>query len=83
VGHCHIIFDTVANAFVLLLLVCDFDEKLANSVWFIASRGVVGRERVGTAFPHLFHDFIKYCFKVSLTLFKMVSFLSAFPHLFC
>jgi len=35
----------------------------------VPNRDAVGRERVGTGFPHLFHDFIKHCFKMSLKLF--------------
>jgi len=43
-------------------------------------RGVVGRERVGTAFPHFFQVLLS---KWVWSCFKMASFLGAFPHLFC
>jgi len=41
------------------------------------SRGVAGRERVGTAFH------IMFCFKMSWKLFLNGYFFDAFPHLFC
>jgi len=45
----------------------------------VIPRGEVGRERVGTAFPHSFHVLLKTSWK----LFKNGYFLDAFPYLFC
>jgi len=45
----------------------------------VVCRGVVEWERVGTAFPRLFHVLLESEFK---SCFKMASFLGAFPHLF-
>jgi len=35
-------------------------DRNANIFRYESSRGVVGRERVGTAFPHLFHVLLEY-----------------------
>jgi len=47
-----------------------FSETNKDNI--IVTMGVVGRERVGTAFPHIF----MFCFEVGY-------FLDAFPPLFC
>jgi len=44
---------------------------LCVAVAMIGSRGVVGQERLGTAFPHLFHVLFQNEFKAVLT--KVVS----------
>jgi len=47
----------------------------------LATRSVVGRERVRTAFAHLF-NYLHHLEWV-WSFFKMACFLGAFPHLFC
>jgi len=49
-------------------------------VGVVTARSVVGRERVGTAFPHLSHDLLQYEFE---DVWKWLVFWGAFPHLFC
>jgi len=48
--------------------------------FLITTRDIAGRERVGTAFPHLFHVLLRNEFEAAL---KWLVFLGAFPHLFC